>query len=356
MNTLFDLNSFPYSLNRVEKQKSMVDGLKKLTTHHKDNCHEYSSIITKIYNFDLESEKIEDIPFLPVSLFKQMELKSVNDNAVIKTLLSSGTSSQLRSKIYLDSYTSSLQQKTLFNNIQPIVGSNRLPMIIIDNKNAVKDRATFNARGAGILGFSIFGRDHFYLLDDQMQVDWDGLSVFLEKHKNEKILLFGFTYVIWKYLYQESNNKNMKIDFGDSILIHGGGWKNFLAEEVKKSTFNITLKDKLGIVKIVNYYGMIEQVGSIFFECEKGYFHTPNYADLLIRDPITFEVLPNRVKGIIQVFSLLPYSYPGHSLITEDLGEIIGEDDCQCGNKGKYFNVIGRLPSAEIRGCSDTQR
>ena len=50
----------------------------------------------------------------------------------------------------------------------------------------------------------------------------------------------------------------------------------------------------------------------------------------------------------------LPRSYPGHSLLTEDLGVLLGEDDCPCGRKGKYFKVTGRVPRAEVRGCSDT--
>ena len=46
-------------------------------------------------------------------------------------------------------------------------------------------------------------------------------------------------------------------------------------------------------------------------------------------------------------------SYPGHSLLTEDEGVLLGEDDCKCGRLGKYFLVLGRVKNAEIRGCSD---
>jgi hypothetical protein len=31
-----------------------------------------------------------------------------------------------------------------------------------------------------------------------------------------------------------------------------------------------------------------------------------------------------------------------------------GVDDGRCGRMGKYFTVIGRVPKAELRGCSDT--
>jgi hypothetical protein len=34
---------------------------------------------------------------------------------------------------------------------------------------------------------------------------------------------------------------------------------------------------------------MVEQVGSIFFECEAGYLHAPGFADLIVRDPITLK-------------------------------------------------------------------
>ena len=40
-------------------------------------------------------------------------------------------------------------------------------------------------------------------------------------------------------------------------------------------------------------------------------------------------------------------------VLTEDLGEIVGEDDCKCGLKGKYFLVHGRTKKAEIRGCGN---
>jgi hypothetical protein len=99
---------------------------------------------------------------------------------------------------------------------------------------------------------------------------------------------------------------------------------------------------------------MVEQVGSIFVECSQGHLHTPIYADVIIRDSLSFEPVPFGHQGLIQVLSTLPKSYPGHSLLTEDLGTILGEDDCPCGWKGKYFSVAGRLPKAELRGCSDT--
>ena len=76
--------------------------------------------------------------------------------------------------------------------------------------------------------------------------------------------------------------------------------------------------------------------------------------DVIIRRVNDFSIADVGEKGIIQTVSILPTSYPGHSLLTEDEGILLGEDDCICGRLGKYFKIVGRIENAEIRGCSDT--
>jgi hypothetical protein len=92
----------------------------------------------------------------------------------------------------------------------------------------------------------------------------------------------------------------------------------------------------------------------VFVECPAGYFHAPNFGDALVRDPHTWKVAPFGVPGVMEVFSLLPLSYPGHALLTEDVGLIHGVDTCPCGRRGTFFSVTGRVAAAELRGCSDT--
>jgi hypothetical protein len=75
---------------------------------------------------------------------------------------------------------------------------------------------------------------------------------------------------------------------------------------------------------------------------------------VIIRNALDFSACAIGEKGVIEVLSVLPYSYPGHALLTEDEGMLLGEDDCPCGRNGKYFKIFGRLKNAEIRGCSDT--
>lgn len=344
---------YPYNLHKEAKQRQLLQELNELTLHHMENNLAYRAMLEKSGSLP-QNMLLEEVPYLPVQLFKLMDLVSVPQERIVKVLTSSGTTGQQVSKIYLDKETALQQSKTLVEVMKPILGTQRMPMIILDTKSVLKDRSSFSARGAGILGFANFGRQHFYALHDDMSVDWDGLTQFISQHEGNKILLFGFTYMIWKHVYLEAKQKGIAINFGDSLLIHGGGWKKLHDEAVDATTFKSELQRVLGIRQIHNYYGMVEQVGSIFVECKYGHLHTPNYADVIVRDPITFAVLPNGQQGLIQVLSLLPKSYPGHSLLTEDLGVIHGEDVCPCGWKGKYFSVAGRIPKAELRGCSDT--
>ena len=73
----------------------------------------------------------------------------------------------------------------------------------------------------------------------------------------------------------------------------------------------------------------------------------------MIRDK-HFNVVADGQKGFIQLFSLLPTSYPGHSILTEDIGEVVEDSSCDCGQNGKRVLVHGRVKQSEIRGCSDT--
>ena len=187
-----------------------------------------------------------------------------------------------------------------------------------------------------------------------MNVKTKEIRKFIEKHKNEKIFMFGFTFMIWKHFYKELLSKEIKFNLSNSVLVHGGGWKKLTNEKISNEIFKLKLSKVIGNSKIYDYYGMVEQTGSIFMECEEGFLHSSIFSDIIVRRPENFKIADFGEKGILQVISILPKSYPGHSLLTEDEGIVYGEDDCKCGRKGKYFKIIGRLKNAEIRGCSDT--
>lgn len=344
----------PFSLNKEEKSKLFTEYLKELSLKHYQKCENYRKIVDKLNCNLSEIKNYTEIPFLPVRLFKEFDLKSIPTEEVFKTMTSSGTSGQAVSKIYLDKTTAANQQKTLVKIVSDFTGASRMPMLIIDSPSVIKNRNMFSARGAGILGFSIFGADRTYALDDDMNINIPVIEAFLEKHKGQKILLFGFTFMIWQFFYKKLKELNIKLDLSNGILIHGGGWKKLVNEAVSKEEYKQSLNDVCGIKSVHDYYGMVEQTGCVYMECEYGHLHASIFSDVIIRNPRDFSIAKTGEKGLIQVCSLLPESYPGHSLLTEDEGIVLGEDDCSCGRKGKYFKILGRIKNAEIRGCSDT--
>lgn len=348
-----DITSENLYLNDGHAKQQKIHHLNELTLHHFENCSEYRAII-EARNPKFNIQSLEDLPYIPARLFKHLDLLSIPKSEIFKVMTSSGTSGNV-SKIYLDKLTAQNQTKVLSHTMKSLMDKARLPMIIVDTDDIVNNRQRFNARAAGIFGFSMFGRDHFYCLDKDMNLKYDELQNFINKHRETGIFIFGFTFIIWQNFISQLRKLNIVLDFGpNSILLHGGGWKKLADLKISNQLFKENIKVHTGIAKIKNYYGMIEQTGSIYLECEEGFFHTTKFSDVIVRDPVmNFE--PTSEDGVVQVISTLPRSYPGHSILTEDVGKILGENSCRCGQGGKYFVVHGRMAGAEMRGCSDTR-
>lgn len=343
-----------FSLSKEEKNKHFFKLLNELNQYHLSSSEDYKKTSEIYFHKNENITSTENMPFLPVSVFKNKLLASVPQEDIYKILKSSGTTGSVPSQIVLDKETAALQTFTLSKILSYILGKNRLPMIIVDSKSVLKNRKSFTARGAGILGLSVFGKKHLYALDDDFELLKDELREFAKNYNGERILIFGFTFMVWQYL--ATADLDFEIDLSNATLIHSGGWKKLQSMAVDNPTFKKTLHDKFKIKpeNIYNFYGMVEQVGSVFLENSDGYLHCPNFSEVIIRDPKDFSVLPHGKEGLIQVVSILPKSYPGHSLLTEDIGVVMGEDDASNGWKGKYFKILGRAKKAEIRGCSDT--
>lgn len=354
MNIVELLEIQPFSLGKADKEKLLDSHLTSLSRHHYACCESYRKMMDSI-GFDPEKDyPYIELQFLPVQLFKMIELCSVPKDKIIKTLTSSGTSGQKRSLIFLDKENAANQTKVLTKILSSFIGTRRSPMIIMDSENVVKSRNLLSANAAGISGFSLFGSKRMFALNEKMELLLEHLEAFIEQHKGERIFIFGLTFKVYQHFYKELIKAGSKPDLSNAVLLHGGGWKKLESEGVSSKEFTKKLHDVCGIRLVHNYYGMVEQTGSIYMECEHGHYHTSIFSDIIIRRAHDFSLAEVGEEGLIQVLSILPTSYPGHSLLTDDKGILLGEDDCPCGRSGKYFNITGRLENAEIRGCSDT--
>ena len=337
----------PFTINE-NYRSNFTKQVNLLTKYHFNNSDNYKKILKRLNYKKNKTYSLENLPFITTNLFKDIELKSIKNKDIFRTLISSGTSNQKRSKIFLDKENAHIQRIALAKIFQNYFGTSRLPMLIIskDMSNSINN---FDAKTAAIRGFSMFGKNHQYILNDKEEIDFYKLSKFLKDFGGKKFLIFGFTNDIYQVFFKKLNKNKTKIDLSKGILLHGGGWKKLEKIKISNEVFKRKFADKYNLVKIINYYGLVEQIGSIFFECSKcNVFMCSNYSDILIRDK-NLKIKKNG-KGFVQLISLLPRSYPGHNILTEDIGEI---SKCKCGFKGKSFKIHGRVKNSEIRGCSD---
>ena len=342
-----------YALFQKEKDTVFLAALKALVQHHRLKCPSYEAILA-VQGYH-SSDSVTDLPFLPVRIFKEHLLESIPETRRFKMMTSSGTTGKSVSQISLDRLTAQYQTKAMVMLMQDFLGRHRLPMLIVDHPGVIRDRHNFSARGTGILGMSNFGRGHTYaLFDETMEINLAGVIDFLKKWGNAPILLFGFTFMVWKFLIQSLEASGDRLSIPNGILVHSGGWKKLQDEAVGSDEFKDRLAHVTGIRRVHNFYGMVEQTGSIYVECEYGRLHVSTFSEIIIRRPHDWSEAEMGEEGLIQTLSCLPYSYPGHSLLTEDLGCLTGQDDCPCGRQGRTFSVSGRLPKSEVRGCSDT--
>ena len=144
MNRIEFLEMDPYSISQNDKESFYREELKRMTSDHRKACAAYDDICNGLG---------EEMPYLPVTLFKDIDLKSVSDEEVIRKITSSGTTGQNVSRIYLDAETSAAQQRALCSITGDFIGSKRIPMLIVDSPDVLRDRSKFTARGAGILAF-----------------------------------------------------------------------------------------------------------------------------------------------------------------------------------------------------------
>jgi acyl-protein synthetase LuxE len=346
----------PFGLGQAEKRARLLPMMRELTRHHAERCVPYRNVLDRVFGGAdrLRIDRLEDVPFLPVSLFKTHTLSSVPDAEVIKVLTSSGTTGQEPSRVFLDAETAQVQSAVLVKVAQHFLGKDRLPMVILDHPGVVRDRRSHSARGAGILGMAQFGHRPFYALREDMSLDEQGLAAYLEQSAGRRVLLFGFTFMVWQYFVEAMERSGRRLDLPGGILIHSGGWKKLEDIAVDPRAFRERVQAVTGVNQVINFYGMVEQVGGVYFENAIHYLQAPIYSEVIVRDPVTLDPVPDGQPGLVQVLSCLPTSYPGHSLLTEDLGVIRGVDSKGTDMGGRCFEILGRVPKAELRGCSDT--
>jgi len=262
----------PYSLKQADKEPLLLEGLNELTRYHYEKSPEYKRIIDAAWGGLKTYGSVAEVPYLPVSLFKEMELKSTALPAMV--MHSSGTTGQRTSRIIIDNETARRQSEALIASFRPILGARRVPFLAIDTKDVIKP-TDLTARGGGGVGHDEVWRQ-------------DGLSPSirswtwtrsLSRPSPARMAASRFSFSASPFSFGTSSYRSFadgEIDLSNAILIHSGGWKKLEAQKVSNAEFRAALKRRFNLTNIYNFYGFVEQIGSVFIEGPDGLLYPPN--------------------------------------------------------------------------------
>lgn len=331
--------------------------------HHFQHCPPFRRYCERRgVHFDQPLSDLASLPWLPVHAFKLLggRLLSVSPEEVRVKLQSSGTSG-IPSTVLIDRLTAKRQTRAMSLSISEAIGSRRRPFLFMD-VDPKTHLAHLKARGAAVLGYLNYASEAVFCLEPEGEggftLNHDLVLASLEKWQTSLTppVIFGFTYIFYQAVLLPLHQKGLRFLFPDgSQVLHIGGWKKLHDCAVSPEKFKSMIFDVLGIEPrgVVDVYGFTEQMGVNYPDCVAGVKHPPAVAEVIVRDPQTLEPVADGVVGVLQFLTPIPHSYPGNSVLTDDMGRILGRDRCSCGREGVRFEITGRMAKAEVRGCGD---
>ena len=185
--------------------------------------------------------------------------------------------------------------------------------------------------------------------------DFPGVKRALERYAGQKVpvRLVGFPAYLY-FLLLELKREGLRFRFpAGSMVLLGGGWKQFYREQPEKEAVYRLLEEVLGIGEesCREFYGAVEHP-SMYCDCGRHHFHVPVYSRVIIRDVDTLRPLGFGQPGLVNLIPPIADSMPLVSVMTDDLGILYPGESCGCGNQAPYFEILGRVGLSEIRTCA----
>ncbi len=292
-----------------------------------------------------------EIPPAPTGAFKEMPLRSFHALATKHTFRTSGTSEEKRGTLYLDTlelYEGSLLPSFEVGVLPELLGTRgRMPILVLAaSPEEADDSSLSHMFGVVLRRRGATGSDYFVR---RGRLELASLALALESAiaAGAPIALCGTAFAFVHLLDAMTQAGRRLVLPAGTRIMETGGFKG-RARELTRDELYAELHERLGVPpgQIVNQYGMTE-LGSQFYDNvlvqPGGTRHklVPPWTRVRVVDPETGWDLPSGEVGIIQIVDL---ANTGSVLAvqTADLGrELPGG-----------FEVLGRSPGAEARGCS----
>jgi hypothetical protein len=287
----------------------------------------------KIRNIDSSQvENIEDIPFLPIELFKNHQIKSGQWDSQ-HVFESSGTTGADTSKhlLFDGEMYHTLASETFEFHFGDLRGWHILALL---PSYLERNNSSLVYMVSGFIKRSGSSYSGFYL--DQWSDLNDTLAELLSNKEN-KVLVLGVTFALIDFV----NKFPQKKPSGTLLVMETGGMKG-RKEEMTRSQVHEILKAGFQTNHITSEYGMTELMSQAYSK-QGEIFYPASTMKILIReieDPYTYQ--PFGKIGAINVIDL------GNAATcafveTKDLGRLYEDGS---------FEVLGRMDNSDVRGCN----
>lgn len=274
-------------------------------------------------------QRLADIPFLPISLFKQYTIQS-GQWAASRTFSSSGTTGTLTSKhllrddlFYKENARKGFEQ--FYGSIKDYTILALLPSYLERSGSSL----IFMAQD--FIAQSEDKKSGFFLHN---QAD---LIACIEQCQQEgrKTLLLGVSFALLDLA------ENHPQSFKNTVIMETGGMKG-QRKEITRDELHAVLKKAFQQSTIHSEYGMTELLSQAYSK-GGGIFHPSTTMRIMTReltDPL--HISPSGKTGAINIIDLANLDTISF-IATDDLGVVYPDNS---------FKILGRLDVSDIRGCN----
>lgn len=350
-------NPYGYS----DSNEAFVRAMRENCAYQYKNCTEYAKILDgmKFSPSDItDIDSLAKLPFVPTLFFKKHHLSSMPRFRIPISATSSGTKGSF-SRVGFDTAGLLCGAKMVVKITHRfrLLSARPVRYIVMGYKHhkGNETAVTKTAFGATFFAPAISRRYALNYKDGSYKVDLDTLidNIVSYSEKKTPVRFMGFpSYTYFLMTQMEQRGIHVRLAKGSRILL-GGGWKQFYTQQVDKTTLYLLAEKVLGIPEdmITEFYGAVEHP-ILYADCERHHFHIPAYSRVIIRDVDTLEPLEYGKTGLVNLLTPMVYASPLLSVMTDDLGILHPAEECSCGIKSPYLEIIGRVGLNDIKTCA----
>lgn len=349
----------PY--NPAGTEELFVKAVRENCAYAYAHCPGYRAILDDA-GFSPEQLQTEadlaDLPFLPTALFKRRRLFSMPRWRLPLVVTSSGTSGRASEIGFsVGDLWAGLLMVLHICKLRRLLSWRPCHYVVFGYQPKHRNRTGVSRTAFGVTLFTP-ALSRTYALrwkNGDYVLDLEAVQAAIVKHSRSRFPLrfMGFPAYAW-FLMKRMDEQGVRVQLPKgSKLMLGGGWKQFYAEEVDKRAFYALAKKVLGLEDrdIIEFFGAVEH--PIFYnDCERHHFHIPVYSRVLIRDPETLRPVPNGVPGLVNLISPMDVGTPLLSVMTDDLGVLHDAEECGCGIRTPWLELLGRVGLQDIKTCA----